>query len=263
MPHGRSRILPRSLLVGVGALGVVALAVGQYLEWAQTAWLQLHPITANLISSIVGFSTVTLVVGVGFTVITNRAVRRPYEAAVAAAFAVVVAEAGPLFREFRRLMRVRRIRTRPKDREAAIHDLRSGLRLLVGGRELVLIQMAQRSNELTTAVHSYAYSYLDPADAVVDRFNRAADAIELTFGDGMLRIPGESADQAWSVHNMPSQEQITDLMRAGGLDDVSDFESPARAVEDLQRYKEGLHGARVLDDYLAVIHEIMKTFKVV
>ncbi|MFI6079236.1 hypothetical protein ACIA5C_47820 [Actinoplanes sp. NPDC051343] len=79
MPDRRKQLLPSPLLVAVGGLGVITLIVGEYLEWRRTAWLQLHPITANLISSIIGFCTVTIVVGVGFALYSDRFTRRSSE----------------------------------------------------------------------------------------------------------------------------------------------------------------------------------------
>ncbi len=55
------------------------LALGVYLEWVHPDWLQVHPITANLISSMIGFCAVTAVVGVVLTALSHRRDREPYE----------------------------------------------------------------------------------------------------------------------------------------------------------------------------------------
>lgn len=71
--------LPGSLLAAVALMGLLTLAIGVYLEQSKPAWLQAHPISANLISSVIGFSAVTFVVGVGFNAVSNRSDRAEME----------------------------------------------------------------------------------------------------------------------------------------------------------------------------------------
>jgi hypothetical protein len=74
----RPGLLPRPLLYAIAILGASFLAAGLCLEWISPEFLNRHPFSTNLIASIVGFSAVTLVAGVGFTVIANEAAQRAY-----------------------------------------------------------------------------------------------------------------------------------------------------------------------------------------
>lgn len=71
--------LPRWVFVVFGVLGFTFLAGGQYLEWRQPAWLAAHPITANMIASVIAFSIASLVVGVGFNFVTDHTAKREAE----------------------------------------------------------------------------------------------------------------------------------------------------------------------------------------
>lgn len=68
--------LPRWLLIMLGVVGLVVFAAGQYLEWYHPAWLARHPITTNMIASVIAFSAASLVVGAGFNFMTDRIAER-------------------------------------------------------------------------------------------------------------------------------------------------------------------------------------------
>lgn len=65
--------LPRSLVVTLALISAVSFGISEYLEWFHLAWLERHPITTNLLSGVVGFSSATLVVAVGFRWYAGRA----------------------------------------------------------------------------------------------------------------------------------------------------------------------------------------------
>jgi len=67
-----SQRLPRVLLRWLAIVAVVSFAGSMYLENWQLDLLQNHPISVNLLSGIVGFSTATLVIAVGFNWIFER-----------------------------------------------------------------------------------------------------------------------------------------------------------------------------------------------
>lgn len=66
--------LHKSLIASLAFLAVASFALGMYLETFRLEFLQAHPISVNLLSSVVGFASVTLVVGVVF----NRMRARTY-----------------------------------------------------------------------------------------------------------------------------------------------------------------------------------------
>lgn len=67
--------LPKSLVVILALLSVGSFLCAEYLEQYQFAWIERHPISTNLITGIVGFSTATLVVVIGFRSYADRAER--------------------------------------------------------------------------------------------------------------------------------------------------------------------------------------------
>lgn len=73
--------LPRWLLYTLGGLGFFSFSGGMYLEWFQTQWLSVHPITVNLLSSLIAFSVASLVIGVGVNRITSRRDSRNHDRA--------------------------------------------------------------------------------------------------------------------------------------------------------------------------------------
>lgn len=64
--------LPKGLLYALGLVAVVSFVAGMLLEQYQLDFLQAHPISVNLISSLIGFSTGALVVGYGFNWLSTR-----------------------------------------------------------------------------------------------------------------------------------------------------------------------------------------------
>jgi hypothetical protein len=99
MPDRGDRLLPKSLLVLVGLVWVATLGVGEFLDFTNSKWLQNHPITSNLISSVIGFCSVTIIVGLGFTVVTRRSARRVYETQIIKAATDLVAESSWVWRK--------------------------------------------------------------------------------------------------------------------------------------------------------------------
>src|SRR4051794_31844878 len=77
--RGGIPLLPKALLAAIAVLGLAALCAGLYVEQQDPAWLSAHPFTTNLISSVVGFCTVTFVVGVGFAALAERAANQRLE----------------------------------------------------------------------------------------------------------------------------------------------------------------------------------------
>jgi hypothetical protein len=63
---------PPALLRILFATAVVALGLSMYLEQRQLDWLQRHPVSANLLTSVVGFATGGLVVAIFFNWIRER-----------------------------------------------------------------------------------------------------------------------------------------------------------------------------------------------
>jgi hypothetical protein len=63
---------PPALLRILFAIAVVAFGLSMYLEQRQLDWLQRHPISSNLLTSIVGFATGGLVVAIFFNWIRER-----------------------------------------------------------------------------------------------------------------------------------------------------------------------------------------------
>jgi hypothetical protein len=64
--------LPRSLTLLLLASAALSVAAGGYLEWRHLDFLQAHPIAANLLSGVIGFSTSAFVVAVVFNRIASR-----------------------------------------------------------------------------------------------------------------------------------------------------------------------------------------------
>jgi hypothetical protein len=66
-------LLPKSLLATIAVIGFGVAAIGLYFDFTNAKWFTSHPFTTNLMSGVVGFCTVTFVVGVGFAMLTERA----------------------------------------------------------------------------------------------------------------------------------------------------------------------------------------------
>jgi hypothetical protein len=64
--------LPKSLIAALSALSVVSFGTSMYLEQFRLGFLQSHPISVNLLSGVVGFSTAALMAGVVFNVWTRN-----------------------------------------------------------------------------------------------------------------------------------------------------------------------------------------------
>lgn len=60
----------------LAVIAVVSFALSMYLEQFQLAWLQQHPITVNLMSSVIGFASGGLVVALFFNWIKDRDLAR-------------------------------------------------------------------------------------------------------------------------------------------------------------------------------------------
>ena len=63
---------PPALLRVLFAIAVLAFGLSMYLEQRQLAWLQRHPISTSLLTSVVGFATGGLVVAIFFNWIRER-----------------------------------------------------------------------------------------------------------------------------------------------------------------------------------------------
>lgn len=58
--------LPRPLLLALVIISITSFTLSLYVEIYHLPFLQNHPIMANLLSGVVGFSTAAIVVGIGF-----------------------------------------------------------------------------------------------------------------------------------------------------------------------------------------------------
>ncbi|MBB5077013.1 hypothetical protein [Nonomuraea endophytica] len=67
---------PRALLRILAVIAVVSFGLSMYMEQFQLAWLQQHPITVNLLSSVIGFASGGLVVALFINRIKDRDVAR-------------------------------------------------------------------------------------------------------------------------------------------------------------------------------------------
>ncbi|WP_336205236.1 hypothetical protein [Nonomuraea sp. LPB2021202275-12-8] len=64
--------LPTRLIIALTAVSVTSFTFSLYLEIFHLNLLQEHPVMVNLLSGIVGFSTATVVIGVGFNRYTKK-----------------------------------------------------------------------------------------------------------------------------------------------------------------------------------------------
>jgi hypothetical protein len=64
--------LPKRLLLSAGLFSILSFLSSMYLDWFWPDLLQEHPISANLLSAVVGFSTGILVVGYGFNWLSKQ-----------------------------------------------------------------------------------------------------------------------------------------------------------------------------------------------